>query len=158
MSKQNILKLAISWLVCYLAGTIGSLFTQPAVESWYQSLIKPGFSPPDWLFAPVWLVLYALMGIAVYLIWRSGLENKSARTAFVIFFIHLLINVGWSIVFFGFQNIFWGLMTIMILWGFILFLLLAFRRVSKLAAVLLVPYWLWVTFAGVLNWFIWLLN
>lgn len=158
MSKQNIIRLAISLAICYLAGAVGSIFTWPAVEYWYQSLIKPGFAPPDWLFAPVWLILYAVMGFSFYLVWRSGLQNKDSRSAFILFLVHLLVNVGWSVAFFGFQSPFWGLMMIILLWGLIFALVIAFAHVRSLAAVLLIPYWAWVTFAGVLNWTIWLLN
>ena len=158
MSKQNIIRLAISLAICYLAGAVGSIFTRPAVEYWYQSLIKPGFAPPDWLFAPVWLMLYAVMGFSFYLVWRSGLQNKDSRSAFILFLVHLLVNVGWSVAFFGFQSPFWGLMMIILLWGLIFALVMAFAHVRSLAAVLLIPYWAWVTFAGVLNWTIWLLN
>jgi tryptophan-rich sensory protein len=158
MSKQNIIRLSISLAICYLAGAVGSIFTRPAVEYWYQSLIKPGFAPPDWLFAPVWLMLYAVMGFSFYLVWRSGLQNKDSRSAFILFLVHLLVNVGWSVAFFGFQSPFWGLMMIILLWGLIFALVMAFAHVRSLAAVLLIPYWAWVTFAGVLNWTIWLLN
>ncbi len=158
MTKQNIVKLLFSIAICHLAGFVGSFFTRPAIETWYALLEKPAFSPPNWLFAPAWLTLYTLMGIALYLVWQKGLHQKNARRAFVLFLVHLLFNAFWSVAFFGLESPFWALIVIVLLWLFILWLVGLFSRVSKAAAYLLIPYWLWVSFAAALNFAIWQLN
>ncbi len=158
MTKQNIVKLLFSIVLCHLAGFVGSFFTRPAIETWYAFLEKPDFAPPNWLFAPAWLTLYTLMGVALYLVWQKGLRHKHVRRTFVLFLIHLLFNAFWSVAFFGLESPFWALIVIALLWLFILWLIGLFSRVSKAAAYLLIPYWLWVSFAAVLNFAIWQLN
>lgn len=154
----NIIKLIISIVVCQCAGIIGSVFTTPAIPTWYAALQKPAFTPPNWLFAPAWITLYLLMGIAAFLVWRVGLENKRVRTALIIFLVQLVLNSLWSVVFFGLQSPLYGVIVIIILWLAILLTILKFARISSLAAWLLVPYILWVSFASALNISIWLLN
>ena len=154
----SIWKLVISIVVCQGAGIIGSLFTTPAIPTWYAALQKPAFTPPNWLFAPAWITLYLLMGIAAFLIWRVGLENRRVRTALIIFLVQLVLNSLWSVVFFGMQSPLYGIIVIIILWLAILLTILKFARISSLAAWLLVPYILWVSFASALNIAIWLLN
>jgi tryptophan-rich sensory protein len=151
-------KLLLSILACEGAGIIGSLFTFSAIPTWYATLVKPSFSPPNWLFGPVWTTLYLLMAIAMYLIWKKGLKKKNIRQSFNLFLIHLGINAGWSIVFFGLHSILGGMVMIIILWSFILLLIRDFYRINKIAAYVLVPYLVWVSFASFLNFSLLVLN
>jgi len=144
--------------VCLVAAAIGSLFTMPAIPTWYAGLIKPALSPPSWIFGPVWTVLYILMGIALYLVWIRGWDRKDVKVAMTIFGVQLILNVLWSYLFFGLQSPFLALIEIVLLWIAILMTILAFYRVSVPAAVLLVPYILWVTFASYLTYGIYMLN
>ncbi len=144
--------------VCLLAGLIGSVFTTPAIPTWYAALVKPALNPPAWVFGPVWTVLYILMGIALYLVWSKGWEQKNVQVATAIFAVQLALNVLWSYFFFGLQAPFFALIEIVLLWIAILMTIGAFHRVSVPAAVLLVPYFLWVSFAAYLNYGIYALN
>jgi len=150
--------LAASLVLPQLAGFVGSLFTTPAIPTWYAGLNKPSFSPPNWLFAPVWLLLYLLMGISLYIIWIKSAENLEAKTARNIFLVHLVFNASWSILFFGLNNPLLGLFNIITIWCFILYLIKAFFGLDKRAAFLLFPYLLWVSFASILNFSIYMLN
>ena len=154
----GVFKLIISIVVCQCAGIIGSIFTASAIPTWYATLDKPVFTPPNWLFAPAWITLYLLMAIAAFLIWRRGLHIKPVRIALILFLIQLIINVIWSVVFFGLQSILSGLIVIVILWIMILFTIIQFYKVSIAAGSLMIPYILWVTFATCLNAGIYLLN
>jgi len=154
----NILKLVISIVVCQCAGIIGSVFTTPAIPTWYAALQKPVFTPPNWLFAPAWITLYLLMSIAAFLVWRVGLDNRPVRIALIIFFIQLALNSLWSVVFFGMQSPLYGIIVIIVLWLAILLTILRFARIASIAAWLMVPYILWVSFASALNIAIWVLN
>lgn len=156
--KVNIIKLIISILIAQLAGIIGSIFTSSSVSTWYQSLIKPDFTPPSWIFAPVWIILYLLMGIALYLIWSKGFKNKHVRIAIYVFITQLILNSLWSFLFFGLKSPLYAFIEIIILWVIILINVILFYRISKISAYLLLPYILWVTFASVLNFTILLLN
>jgi len=158
MSIRDILKLVVSIVVCLAAGAIGSVFTRSAIPTWYATLEKPFFTPPNWLFAPAWTLLYILMGIAAFLVWRKGLENRQVRTALIVFLVQLILNALWSVVFFGLESPLYGLIVISILWIAILVTIIKFFRISRVASVLMWPYLLWVTFAAVLNSSIWLLN
>lgn len=144
--------------LCLAVGGIGSLFTVSAIPTWYASLIKPSFSPPNWLFGPVWTLLYILMGVSVYIVWQKGLKTKRVRDAIFLFAVQLILNAVWSPIFFGAQNIFLALLVIVFLWIYILKTVLAFHRIDKTSAYLLYPYIAWVTFATILNFSIWLLN
>lgn len=155
---SNITKLIISIVICQLAGVIGSFFTMDAIPVWYETLAKPSFNPPSWLFGPVWIFLYLLMGIALFLIWKEDLKNKEVKTAFTVFIIQLIFNASWSIVFFGMRSTAGGLIVIIILWILILISILKFMKISKTAGILLIPYLLWVTFAAILNYSIYNLN
>jgi len=155
---SNIIKLLISIIVCECAGLIGSIFTMGAIPTWYATLQKPAFTPPNWLFAPVWSTLYLLMGIAAFLIWRKGLDIQQVRIALIIFLIQLVLNILWSVVFFGLEAPLYGLIEIVILWIAILITILRFWKISLVAAWLLVPYILWVSVATALNASIWVLN
>lgn len=155
---KNIIKLIISIVICQLAGIVGSLFTVPSIPSWYASLNKPEFNPPNWIFSPVWITLFLLMGISLYIIWSSKTKISYKKTAFIFFGVQLLLNTLWSIIFFGFQAPFYAFIEIILLWFSILITIIVFYRISRPAAYLLVPYILWVSFAAVLNFFIFILN
>jgi len=158
MKSKDFLKLAACIIGCELAGAIGAVFTMPAIATWYASLEKPLISPPNWLFGPAWTVLYLLMGVALFLIWRKGLESKDAKIAVAAFCFQLALNTLWSLIFFGLRNPFWALIEIIALWVAIAFTIATFFKVFRLAAFLLFPYILWVTLAMYLNCSIWLLN
>lgn len=153
--KINIGKLALAVFLCLAAGGIGSLFTRPAVTNWYVTLEKPFFSPPNWLFAPVWTVLFLLMGVSLYLVLVS---SKPKKPAIAVFAIQLVLNVFWSVLFFGLRTPFFAMFEIIVLWAAIAITIKKFYEVDKTAAMLLLPYLVWVSFATVLNFAIWLLN
>ena len=146
--------------VCLLAGIIGSYFTTPNIATWYASLQKPFFSPPSWVFAPVWTTLYILMGIALWLVWREwkSTENRNARLAFTLFFTQLGLNVLWSFLFFGLRSPLAGMIGIIVLWIAILATIVVFFRISRTAGLLLIPYIAWVTAASALNFGVLVLN
>lgn len=156
--KISIVKLVVSIIVAELVGIIGSFFTTPAIPSWYQFLIKPSFSPPNWLFAPVWTALFLLMGIAAYLVWSEGWEKRDVKIALSVYGVQLVLNLLWSVLFFGLQSPFYGFLEIIVLWIVIVLNILVFYRVSRKAAYLLIPYIIWVSFAATLNYSIWQLN
>jgi tryptophan-rich sensory protein len=159
MKKPNkIGKLLLSILTCLLAGAIGSMATVNAIPSWYNTIVKPDFNPPNWIFAPVWTILYILMGIAFYYIWTNSKKNKFARAAAILFLIHLVFNALWSVVFFGMHNPLLGLFVIGVLWFMIVAIIFMFDRIKRTAALLLIPYLLWVSFATILNYAIVILN
>ncbi|MFC1847038.1 TspO/MBR family protein [Chloroflexota bacterium] len=134
------------------------VFTFKAIPAWYQGLKKPPYTPPDWAFGPVWTTLYVLMGISVFLVWQKGLATNGAMLAFALFWTQLVINASWSIIFFGMKSKGGGLITIIVLWFFILATIITSFQVSSWAGALLVPYILWVSIASYLNIGIWLLN
>lgn len=150
------LALGLFCLACFLAAGLGSLFTMVSVESWYAGLARPSWSPPDWVFGPVWTALYAMMAVAGWLAWRPG--GAAGRRALGWFAVQLLLNVGWSAVFFGLQMPGLAFVEILALWAAIAATLVTSWRVSRPAGVLLAPYLLWVSFAAVLNLAIWRLN
>ncbi len=154
----NLGKLLLCIFVCELAGIVGSFFTIPAIPTWYAGLAKPLLNPPSWLFGPVWTILYALMGIAAFLIWKQGWRHKEVKMALSIFGAQLIANATWSIIFFGARNPFYALIDILVLWIFILITIVVFYRISKPAAYLLLPYICWVSFALYLNYTIYILN
>lgn len=145
-------------LISQLAGVVGSFFTAPAISTWYSTLNKPSFNPPSWVFGPAWITLYTLMGIASYLIWQKRGDNSLVKTALIIFFIHLVFNALWSVIFFGLHSPMWAFVEILFLWAMILLLIIIFYKIDRRAAYLLVPYILWVSFASILNFSIWRLN
>lgn len=155
-SIPDIVKFLIILIICLAAGLFGSLLTAPAIPAWYSALEKPFFTPPDWLFAPVWTFLYVLMSISATLVWRSG--HTETRNALGIFSVQLILNALWSWAFFGLRSPFVGLIEIIFLWIAILVTIKAFFRISRTAGYLLIPYILWVTLALLLNFFIWRLN
>jgi tryptophan-rich sensory protein len=156
--KKNILILGGCILACLCAGFVGSVFTTPAIGSWYAFLNKPTFNPPAWIFAPVWTSLYILMGIALFLIYEKIKANKLAKQGVIVFAVHLVFNLSWSIVFFGAKTIPLAFANIVILWLMIVYLVVIFWRIDKRASILLWPYLAWVSFASVLNYSIMMLN
>lgn len=158
MSLKNVLKLVIAVGASQLAGLVGSFFTTPAINNWYASLEKPNFNPPSWLFGPVWITLYFLMGVAAFLVWQKGWERKKVKSALGIYSLQLFLNTLWSIIFFGFQNPSLAFINIIFLWLAIFWTMMVFYKISKPASCLLVPYLLWVSFASFLNFTIWRLN
>ncbi|MFP3949502.1 MAG: TspO/MBR family protein [Candidatus Micrarchaeia archaeon] len=151
-------KLILAIILCNLAGAIGSIFTFSAIPTWYATLIKPEFNPPNWIFGPVWTALYVLMGISLYLIWKQYEKGKNAKTALTIFSVQWVLNALWSFLFFGLQSPLYGLLCIIPLWISIAVMIAKFYPLSKNAALLQIPYLLWVSFATVLNASIWVLN
>ena len=158
MSTNDYLKLFVAIFVSELAGIIGSFFTISEIPNWYAGLAKPALTPPDFVFGPVWITLYALMGIAAFLIWKNGLGERRVRIARAVFILQLVLNALWSVVFFDLQSPGSALVVIALLWLFIFWTMVLFRKISKWAAYLLVPYILWVSFAMYLNYAIWILN
>ncbi len=145
-------------LISQLAGIVGSIFTAPAIPTWYASLNKPSFNPPGWIFGPVWFLLYTMMGISAYLVWLKWGMSGMARAGVILFFVHLIFNALWSYLFFGLQNPMFAFFGIIILWLMILAMIIIFYQINKTASYLLIPYIMWVSFASVLNFYIWKLN
>ncbi|MBI2195834.1 MAG: tryptophan-rich sensory protein [Candidatus Levybacteria bacterium] len=156
MVKINLPKLVASIVLCLGVGAIGSIFTAPAIGTWYSTLHKPSFSPPNFLFAPVWTALYILMGVSLYLLWTS--KKKGKEKAIRLFLIQLALNFFWSLIFFGMHSPKVAFIEIIFLWVYIFLTIRASLTVSKIAAYLLYPYLFWVSFATLLNLFIALLN
>ena len=157
MKINDILKLVASVILCQIAGFLGSLFTTSAISTWYKTLNKPFFTPPNWIFSPVWISLFILMGISLFFVWRRS-DHPQFKPALIFFFVQLIFNILWSVAFFGLRAPLLGLMDIVLLWIAILFTILNFFKVSKFAGVLLIPYLLWVSFATLLNFSLWILN
>jgi benzodiazapine receptor len=155
---KNAVGIVVSIVVCELAGVVGSLFTASSIPGWYAGLTKPSFNPPNWIFGPVWTVLYAMMGVAAYIVFAKGLKTPGVKLALTIFAAQLLLNTLWSIVFFGAHKILAAVVIIVLLWALILATILLFHKISRPAAYLLVPYILWVGFAAVLNISLYALN
>ncbi|MBM3240851.1 tryptophan-rich sensory protein [Candidatus Poribacteria bacterium] len=154
MEKSNIIaffKLVISIVICQIAGLLGSFFTTSAIPTWYATLKKPSFTPPNWLFAPVWTTLFVLMGVSAFLVWRKGLHDKPVIIALSSFGVQLVLNILWSAMFFGLKSPLAGFIDISILWLAILFTLFNFFKISTTAGILLIPYIAWVSFAAMLN-------
>lgn len=155
---KDLLKIVLCIIICQAAGVVGSIFTSSSVSSWYPTLIKPSFTPPGWLIGLVWTILFTLMGISLFLVWREGLDQADVKTAIYFFAAQLVVNVMWSGAFFGLQSPLAGLAVIAVLWVLILMTIIRFWPISRGAALLLVPYILWVSFAAFLNFAIWNLN
>ena len=145
------MKLFISIGITLLVGSLGGFFTSSAVKGWYAMANKPSFNPPNWIFAPVWTFLYLLMGISLYLVWKSNAAKKLKQMALTFFTIQLVLNFFWSIIFFYAHQPGWAFVEIIALWAMILLTILWFGISSPTAAWLLVPYICWVSFASVLN-------
>lgn len=156
----NFFKLVVSILLSLAAGFVGSYFTTSEITSWYKNLNKPFFNPPDYLFGPVWTILYILMGVSLFFIWRdqSSKNKKNKRMGINYFVFQLIFNAFWSIAFFGAHSPLFGLIIIVILWVLIFQTIKTFSKINKTAAYLLYPYIAWVSFATILNLVIFILN
>ena len=155
---MKISKLIASVCLCYLVALLGSAVTLPSISTWYAGLNKPVFNPPNFIFGPVWTILYTLMGVALYLVWDKEKKNKNVSRAIEIFLLQLSLNFLWSLVFFGLHQPFAALLTIIALWIGIFYTIILFKKISKAAYLLIVPYLAWVSFALILNLFIVILN
>lgn len=178
---KNFIKLVMSIVVCELAGVIGSFYTMPAINGWYASVNKAPFNPPNWIFGPVWIVLFFLMGISLFLVWQKKWTVKVSEAeagqktwnpissklwlgswreenVMIVFVLQLALNILWSVIFFGLKMPGVAFFELIMLWFAIEYMIVNFYRVSKTAGLLQIPYLLWVSFAGVLNFFVWILN
>ncbi len=158
MKISEIPRLIASILVVFVVGALGTYVTLPQITTWYVTLSKPLWAPPNWLFGPVWTTLYVLMGIALFLVWRQGLYRRDVQFTIYIFAIQLLLNLTWSVVFFSYHSIFGGFIVIMILWVAIFANIIAFFVISRPAGLILIPYLIWVSIASYLNYSVYLLN
>ncbi len=158
MKIPNWLKLIITIVGSQLAGLIGTIFTTPSIPTWYASVEKASLNPPNWVFGPVWTTLYLLMGIAAFLVWKNGWNRKDVKIALGLFVLQLVLNTLWSYIFFGMENPGAAFVEIIFMWLAILATIIAFAKISKPAAWLMVPYILWVSFASYLNFMVYILN
>lgn len=149
MKIKDVTGYIISVCLCLFAGVIGSVFTYPSIPAWYASLLKPPFNPPNWVFGPVWTILYILMGISAYIIWKK--DNPYRKAALWAFSVQLVLNILWSAVFFGGHQPTAAFIVIILLWLCIYACVRAFWWISRTASVLMMPYLLWVSFASALN-------
>lgn len=148
----------ISLLIVLFIGFVASLVTRPEIAGWYSTLKKPSFNPPPWLFAPVWTIIYIMIATAAYLVWKHRSRKPVYIIARSVYFIQLILNFSWSITFFGMHQIATAMIVIILLWSSILVNINWFNKFNRVAAWLLIPYLLWVSFAGVLNVSIYFLN
>ena len=155
MLKNKIASFFIFFLFTFSASFIGSLVTINLKEPWYSQLIKSNYNPPDWIFAPVWTTLYLMMTVAIWFFWHS--KNKDIKTLYL-YFIHILFNTTWSVIFFGFHNIFLALINLVILICLIIILIIRFKRVNFVSSYLMIPYLLWCCYALFLNFNLLILN
>lgn len=155
---NQVIKFIIAVSLPLALGSFAGIFTSSAVKGWYSLVEKPSFNPPNWIFAPVWTVLYIMMGVAFYLVWIKVELYKIRTKAIIFYFIQLVLNFCWSIIFFYAARPGWAFAEIILLWIMIAATIYKFSNISKPAAWLLVPYILWVSFAAVLNFAIWRLN
>jgi tryptophan-rich sensory protein len=155
---QKVLKIILVVVVCVTIGYLSGMVTRDSITTWYPTLVKPVFNPPNWIFGPIWSLLYIMMGIAAGLIWTSNFEEKIVKKALGFFAIQLALNALWSYLFFGLHNPLLALIEIIILWLLIFETYNQFRKINKTASYLLLPYLAWVSFATVLNFSIWWLN
>ncbi|MFC1501093.1 TspO/MBR family protein [Elusimicrobiota bacterium] len=156
--KNSIIKLVVSILICQTAGFTGSIFTQMSVNTWYQTINKPAFNPPNSIFPIVWTTLFILMGISLFLVWNEKFDDTEKKKAYYLFGLQLFVNVLWSLSFFGLRAPFLALIVLIGLWFLILLNITSFYKINKISGYLLIPYILWVSFAGVLNTYLWILN
>ena len=154
---RSVAALIVSTGTCLLVGVSGSLVTATSVREWYPHIQKPWWTPPSAVFGPVWTVLYLLMGVSAWLIWRDTV-GSARRSALLIFATQLVLNGAWSFLFFGLRSPGWAALEIVLLWSSIVATMLAFSRIHRLAAALLLPYLAWVSYAMALNFAIWNLN
>ena len=155
---SNTVKLIICIVLTVGFGSLGGIFTAAEIQGWYLHLNKPSWNPPNWLFAPVWTTLYLLMGISLYLVWKTAAGTDAKRWAIIIFIAQFVLNFLWSYIFFREHLMGWAFVEIIVMWIAILCTIIAFSRINKTAAWLLVPYISWVSFAAILNYTVWQLN
>jgi len=158
MEKDELYRLILSIIICQMAGVIGSIFTAGSVTSWYPTLVKPSFSPPGFYIGLIWIVLFTLMGVSLFLIWSETPGNPATRIALYFFAVQLIVNVLWSVAFFGMRSPISGLVVIAFLWVLILITIIKFWPINRTAALLLIPYIVWVSIAAYLNFSLWRLN
>ncbi len=157
--KLNIVALVIALAAPFVVAAIGGIATSASVSTWYPTLNKPAWNPPAWVFGPVWTLLYLMMGIASWLVWQKRAQNQAqVRRALGWYGLQLSLNLGWSVIFFGLQQVGLALIEIVALWSTLLITIVKFGRIRRDAAGLLLPYLLWTTFATALNAAIWWLN
>lgn len=147
MLKNKFVSLFLFLITTFSASFIGGITTFKFKEPWYSTLVKPSFNPPDWVFGPVWTILYILMAIAIWNVW---IKSKNINLVYL-YFIHLFFNTTWSVVFFGFNQIELALINLIVLILFIVILFRKYKVISKLSAYLMIPYFLWCCFAFLLN-------
>ena len=155
---NNNLKFIISILLPMIIGGISGSFTSASINTWYVTLNKPWFNPPNWIFAPVWTLLYLMMGIAFYIIWKSEAVNAVKQTAVILFSAQLLVNFLWSLIFFYLKHPGLAMLDIILMWILIVATIFSFGKISSTAAWLMLPYICWVSFAMILNFYLWKLN
>tara|TARA_Y100001970_G_scaffold138979_1_gene170981 strand:- start:107 stop:574 length:468 start_codon:yes stop_codon:yes gene_type:complete len=155
MLKNKFLSFVLFFIITYSASFIGGLVTMTFKEPWYSKLVKSNLNPPDWIFAPVWTTLYLMMTIAIWFFWHT--KNRDMGTIYI-YFIHVLFNTTWSVVFFGLHNISLALINLVILICLIVVLILRFKRVNKISSYLMIPYLLWSCYALFLNINLYILN
>jgi len=158
ITKKLIIRIFISVAICFLIGALSAFSIKSSVNTWYATLDKPGFTPPNWLFTPVWSILYVIMGIAAGIVWARGFYHKWVKTALYHFGFQLLFNGLWSIVYFGFKRPLCGLMILLTLIILILLTIKWFKVINKTAAYLLIPYLIWICYIAIVNFSIWQLN
>ena len=155
MLKNKFISFVLFFITTYSASFIGGLVSINLKEPWYSQLVKSNFNPPDWVFAPVWTTLYLMMTLAIWFFWHS--KNKDISTIYI-YFIHIIFNTTWSVIFFGFHNIFLALINLIILICLIIILIFRFKRVNKVSSYLMIPYLLWSCYALFLNLNLFILN
>jgi tryptophan-rich sensory protein len=154
---NKLFKLSLLVVFCEVVGLLGAVFTIPSITGWYVHLNKPPFNPPNWIFGPVWTMLYLLMGVSLFLVLEKKLK-KQKNFLLALFFFQLLLNFLWSVIFFGWHMPLLAMVDIILLWISIALLIIDFWKFSKPAAIILIPYLLWVSFASILNLFVAFLN
>lgn len=157
-TPRKIIELAAAIILSQSAGLIGSIFTVENVPTWYTTVEKPAYNPPAWVFAPVWITLYCLIGVAAFLVWQRRKESAAAPAALAVFTFQLVINTMWPMIFFGAHAIFLAFLDVLALLILTIIMMYLFAKTDKRAAIILIPYLLWAAFATVLNFNIWLLN
>ena len=155
MLKNKFISFVLFFIITYSASFIGGMATISFKEPWYSQLVKSNYNPPDWVFAPVWTTLYLMMTLAIWFYWHS--KNRDMNTIYI-YFIHIVFNTTWSIVFFGLHKIFYALLVLVVLIFLIIILILRFKRVNMLSYYLMIPYLLWCCYALILNFNLFLLN
>lgn len=165
-NNTQLISIGLAMLAPTLAAMIGGAATGKTLDGWYRTLNKPKWNPPNWLFPVAWTILFTVMGIASWLVWREGRSGREedlstspeAKTALKIYGVHLVFNTLWSIIFFGMRKLGWAFVELLILWNLVAATIVSFYRVKPTAGLMLIPYLLWTTFAGILNLTVWRMN